>query len=189
MTDQQKASATSVYGNPFVPCPFMDRMAEQGLTFRDTYAPASICTPSRASVMTGVHPLVHQVTCHQNRAPYNLDQLPELLARSGYYTTVVGHHEYDRDLDRGLASPDQHVDSRTYWNGCRVLLRTGAGGLWLGLGSARMHCRGRTCSRRGHACHQPTRLDSGQRRTFLSARALPGAASSLLLPAPLRHPG
>ena len=101
MTDQQKASATSVYGNPFVPCPFMDRMAEQGLTFRDTYAPASICTPSRASVMTGVHPLVHQVTCHQNRAPYNLDQLPELLARSGYYTTVVGHHEYDRDLDRG----------------------------------------------------------------------------------------
>ena len=53
MTDQQKASATSVYGNPFVPCLFMDRMAEQGLSFRDTYAPASICTPSRASVMTG----------------------------------------------------------------------------------------------------------------------------------------
>ncbi len=101
MTDQQKASATSVYGNPFVPCPFMDKMAEQGLAFRDTYAASSICTPSRASVMTGVHPLVHQVTCHQNRAPFNLDQLPELLAASGYYTAVVGHHEYDRDLDRG----------------------------------------------------------------------------------------
>ena len=101
MTDQQKASATSVYGNPFVPCPFMDRMAGQGLTFRDVYAPASICTPSRASVMTGVHPLVHQVTCHQNRAPHNLVQLPEILSRSGYYTAVVGHYEYDRELSRG----------------------------------------------------------------------------------------
>ena len=101
MTDQQKASATSVYGNPFVPCPFIDKMADRGLIFLDAYAPSSVCTPSRASMMTGVHPLVHQVTCHQNRAPYNLDQLPEILARNGYYTAVVGHYEYDRDLARG----------------------------------------------------------------------------------------
>jgi arylsulfatase A-like enzyme len=52
-------------------------------------------------VFTGVHPLVHQVTCHQNRAPYNLPQLSELFQDSGYYTATVGHYEHDRGLTRG----------------------------------------------------------------------------------------
>lgn len=101
MSDQQKASATSVHGNPHVPTPFMAEMADSGITFRHAYAASSICTPSRASIMTGVEPLVHQVTCHQNRAPYNLPQLPELLAEAGYYTAAAGHYESKRNLARG----------------------------------------------------------------------------------------
>ena len=96
MTDQQKASACSVYGNRHVPCSFQERMAESGLAFTDAYAPSPICTPSRTSVFTGVHPLVHQVTCHQNRAPHNLPQLSELLMQHGYYTMVTGHYEQKR---------------------------------------------------------------------------------------------
>ena len=101
MTDQQKASASSVNGNPYVPTPFMDDMAARGVTFLDAYTANPICTPSRTTVMTGVHPLVHQVTCHQNRAPYNVAQLPELLRDSGYYTAAIGHYEQDRNLTRG----------------------------------------------------------------------------------------
>jgi arylsulfatase A-like enzyme len=52
-------------------------------------------------VHTGVYPLVHQVTCHQNRAPWNLPQLAELLQQRGYYTAVTGHYEDDRNLSRG----------------------------------------------------------------------------------------
>jgi arylsulfatase A-like enzyme len=101
MTDQQKASACSIYGNRVVPCSFQEEMAGQGVAFADAYAASSICTPSRTSVMTGVHPLVHRVTCHQNRAPYNLPQLAELLQRAGYYTAVIGHYEKQRNLSRG----------------------------------------------------------------------------------------
>jgi len=108
MTDQQKASATSVYGNPYVPCPFMEKMASQGITFNDAYSPSSICTPSRASVFTGVHPLVNQVTCHQNRAPHNLPLMSQMLADNGYYTAVVGHYGYARDLNRGW-------NQQVYW--------------------------------------------------------------------------
>ncbi len=79
MADQQKASACSIHGNPVVPSPFQEEMASQGVAFAHAYSASSICTPSRTSVLTGVHPLVHQVTCHQNRAPYNLPQLSELL--------------------------------------------------------------------------------------------------------------
>lgn len=97
MTDQQKASASGVH----VPTPFMAAMAARGTSFDEAYSTSPICTPSRASVFTGVHPLVHQVICHQNRAPDNLPQLSELLDREGYYTVVAGHYEHDRELTRG----------------------------------------------------------------------------------------
>ena len=101
MTDQQKASATGAYGNPHVPSAFQDRMAREGVVFSNAYSTSPICTPSRASMMTGVHPLVHQSTCHQDRVPWNLVQLPELLQRAGYYTSACGHYERWRNLDRG----------------------------------------------------------------------------------------
>ncbi|MDW7657464.1 MAG: sulfatase-like hydrolase/transferase [Bacillota bacterium] len=102
MTDQQKASAAGgVYGSPIVQTPLLDRLAADGITFTQAYANSPICTPSRATMMTGVHPLVHQVTCHQNRMPHNLVQMPELLQQQGYYTAVCGHYERTRNLTRG----------------------------------------------------------------------------------------
>lgn len=101
MTDQQKASATGIYGCPLDCSVFQDRMAREGITFTNAYANSPICTPSRTTIMTGVHPLVHQVFCHQNRAPVNLKQMPELLQSAGYYTCACGHIERHRCLDRG----------------------------------------------------------------------------------------
>lgn len=101
MFDQAKASAMGFLGNGHVATPFADSLARRGWCFGQAYSASSICTPSRASVHTGVHPLVHQVTCHQNRAPYNLPQLAELMASGGYYTAVAGHYEPERNLGRG----------------------------------------------------------------------------------------
>ncbi|MGR3290283.1 MAG: sulfatase family protein [Paracoccaceae bacterium] len=101
MFDQAKASAMSFMGNSEIEMPFCDRLAENGWVFDQAYASAPICTPSRASVHTGMDPQVHGVTCHQNRAPYNLPQLAELLQAGGYYTAVTGHYEPERNLSRG----------------------------------------------------------------------------------------
>jgi len=101
MTDEQKASASSVWGNPFVRTPFQERMAAEGVVFEHAYSQSPICTPTRASIMTGTSPLVHQVYCHQNHAPPNLPQLPELLGESGYCCIGTGHYEETRSLTRG----------------------------------------------------------------------------------------
>ena len=101
MYDQAKASAMGFLGNPHAPTPFTDTLAQRGWHFSQAFAASSICTPSRASVHTGVHPLVHQVTCHQNRAPCNVPQLAELMSAGGYYTAVAGHYEPERNLGRG----------------------------------------------------------------------------------------
>lgn len=120
MYDQAKASATRIGGNEHMPAGLIDEVAAEGITFTEAYAPSPICTPCRASVMTGVHPLVHQVTCHQNNAPYNLPQLPELLQGAGYHTAVVGHYEVDRNLTRGWHEQVGHNEggeiSRVYRN-------------------------------------------------------------------------
>jgi arylsulfatase A-like enzyme len=101
MFDQAKASAMSFLGNSDLSMPFCDQMAQQGWVFEQAYSAAPICTPSRASVHTGFYPQVHGVTCHQNRAPYNLPQLAELLQGAGYYTAAAGHYEPERNLCRG----------------------------------------------------------------------------------------
>ncbi len=101
MFDQAKTAAMSFMGNQDISLPFCDSLAEQGWVFDEAYAAAPICTPSRTSVHTGMFPQVHQVTCHQNRAPHNLPQLAELLQAEGYYTAAAGHYEPERNLHRG----------------------------------------------------------------------------------------
>ncbi len=101
MFDQAKASAMSFMGNRDISMPYCDSLAENGWVFEDAYSAAPICTPSRASVHTGMFPQVHGVTCHQNRAPFNLPQLAELLQNAGYYTAAAGHYEPERNLSRG----------------------------------------------------------------------------------------
>ena len=101
MFDQAKASAMSFLGNSEIELPHCDAMAGRGWVFENAYAAAPICTPSRASVHTGFYPQVHGVTCHQNRAPFNLPQLAELLQGGGYYTAAAGHYEPERNLCRG----------------------------------------------------------------------------------------
>ncbi|MFW6039200.1 MAG: sulfatase [bacterium] len=109
MTDQQKASATQHHGNPHVRTPTWTRFADEGVAYEQCYAQSPICTPSRASIMTGTYPLVHRVLCHQNHAPQNLVQLPELLRDAGYHNLVFGHYESGRSLTRGW---DVEVDMR-----------------------------------------------------------------------------
>lgn len=101
MFDQAKAAAMSFLGNSEIAMPFCDRMASEGWVFEQAYSAAPICTPSRTSVHTGMFPQVHGVTCHQNRAPFNLPQLAELFQQAGYYTAAAGHYEPERNLSRG----------------------------------------------------------------------------------------
>ena len=61
-------------------------------------------------MMTGVYPLVHQVTCHQNSVPWNLVHMPELLQQAGYYTAVAGHYEPNRNLCRGWHEQIEYRD-------------------------------------------------------------------------------
>lgn len=89
-TDQQTADAMSCAGNRWVRTPFMDSLAQRGVRFTRSYCTAPICTPARASLMTGR--AAHETGAdYLNQAPHaELPNLGEVLQAAGYDTTYIG---------------------------------------------------------------------------------------------------
>ena len=55
-SDQQRFDSLGCYGNPFVETPNLDRLAQEGILFEHAYSQSPVCTPSRASFLTGRYP-------------------------------------------------------------------------------------------------------------------------------------
>lgn len=87
------------YGHPTIRTPNLDRMAAEGLKFTQFYVGASVCTPSRAALLTGRLPIRSGMVSDRRRVlfPYSLRGLPaeeltlaEALKSQGYGTAIVG---------------------------------------------------------------------------------------------------
>lgn len=66
-TDQQRADTLGSYGNPIVQTPHLDRLAGESVLFENAYVTQPVCTPARASIMTGLYP--HTNGCTANNIP------------------------------------------------------------------------------------------------------------------------
>ncbi|MCY3870645.1 MAG: sulfatase-like hydrolase/transferase [Gemmatimonadetes bacterium] len=64
MTDNQGAWTLGCYGNPDIQTPNIDRLANEGIRFSNAYCVNSVCSPSRATFMTGLIPSQHGVHCY-----------------------------------------------------------------------------------------------------------------------------
>lgn len=62
LTDDMGYTDVGCYGNPFNETPNIDSLAKSGLRFTQAYAASPVCSPSRASFMTGKHPARHKIT-------------------------------------------------------------------------------------------------------------------------------
>src|SRR5215213_7211458 len=56
LADDQGYNDLGCFGSPRIKTPRLDRMAAEGMRFTDFYAPAPVCTPTRAGLLTGCHP-------------------------------------------------------------------------------------------------------------------------------------
>jgi N-sulfoglucosamine sulfohydrolase len=104
----------SVYGNPNLRTPHLDRLAEEGVRFTRAFVSASSCSSSRASIMTGQYPHTNGVTALAHRhpgatlSPFH-DTLADLLSAAGYETGLAGKWHVAPYLPAGWYGYDERM--------------------------------------------------------------------------------
>ena len=74
----------------FLETPHMDRMAAEGAHLANAFVSTSLCSPSRASILTGQYMHHHRVVDNQRPVPEGTVFFPQWLRASGYATAFVG---------------------------------------------------------------------------------------------------
>ncbi|EMI20570.1 N-acetylgalactosamine 6-sulfate sulfatase (GALNS) [Rhodopirellula maiorica SM1] len=90
MADDQGWGDVGYNGHPFVQTPELDAMANDGFVFDRFYAAAPVCSPTRASVMTGRSPIRTKVTNHGRYMRPEEQTIAESLKAAGYVTGIFG---------------------------------------------------------------------------------------------------
>lgn len=105
-TDQQTRNAMSAVGNPWVRTPHMDSLARNGVLFQNAYCTSPVCTPSRASLVTGRMPHETGVEWNDIPIPPGFPTLGDVFREAGYETVWAGKwHVPDSYPDREDAIP------------------------------------------------------------------------------------
>lgn len=89
-------------GHPFVKTPNIDRIAREGAYFRNAFTTTPLCSPSRASFLTGLYAHTHGIIDNTNRsaASHRLKTFPRCLHENGYETAFVGKWHMGNDDSR-----------------------------------------------------------------------------------------
>jgi len=96
-TDDHAPHAISAYGSVINQTPNIDRIADEGVLFRRSYCCNSICGPSRAAILTGLHSHANGFMQNGNRFDGHQQTFPQLLQRAGYQTALYGKWHLNSD--------------------------------------------------------------------------------------------
>ncbi len=126
---------TEPYGNKFIETPNLNKLAAEGIKFTKAYAAAPLCSPTRASIITGTNPARLNLTEHlhgyspapptqklitpriANGLPTETTTIPEALKASGYQTAHFGKWH----LGSGKSSPKENGFDTVYGGGAEGL--------------------------------------------------------------------
>src|SRR6266516_57015 len=92
LVDDLRWDALGCMGHPFVKTPNIDRLAKEGALFKNFFVSIPLCSPSRASFLTGQYAHTHVVIDNSDHSPlsHRLETFPRQLERAGYDTGFVG---------------------------------------------------------------------------------------------------
>lgn len=90
MSDDHAAQAISAYGSAINSTPHIDRLATEGMLFRNCFCTNSICAPSRATILTGKYSHLNGLLDNKEAFDGSQQTFPKLLQAAGYETALVG---------------------------------------------------------------------------------------------------
>ena len=101
MTDQQRWDTIGAWGCDYMVTPNMDRLAEEGVSFRQAYCPGATCIASRAAIFTGMYPHTTGVYSFNDWGKHR--NWVQDLNDTGYFCANIGKmHFSPRDIAGGF---------------------------------------------------------------------------------------
>jgi N-acetylglucosamine-6-sulfatase len=90
LSDDHRYDAMSFMGHPVVRTPSIDRIAQRGVHLRNAFVTTALCSPSRATILTGLYAHQHKVVDNNTPIPAGTTFFPQYLQGAGYQTAFVG---------------------------------------------------------------------------------------------------
>ena len=139
ISDDLTATALSCYGNTVCETPHIDSIAARGMRFTNAYAASPVCSPTRASILTGKHPARLDITDwiggqqrgmllpaeYERQLPLDEITIAEQFKKQGYMTSIVGKWHlgteekfsyYHQGFDRYYGAPDNMGHSPKFYD-------------------------------------------------------------------------
>ena len=90
LIDDLRYDTFGYMGHPWIDTPYIDALAQGGLQFTNAFVTTSLCSPSRASFLTGRYMHNHKVVDNADRMPEGTRTFPQLLQGADYQTAFIG---------------------------------------------------------------------------------------------------
>lgn len=120
LTDDHRYDYMGFTGKiPWLETPNLDKMAKEGAHFMNAFVTTSLCSPSRASILTGQYSHVHTMVDNHAPNPGNLIFFPQYLQKAGYQTAFLGKWhmgDYHDDPQPGFTHWESFVGQGVYYN-------------------------------------------------------------------------
>lgn len=107
-SDQQHFNTIGAF-NPEIKTPNLDRLVREGTTFNRSYCPNPTCTPTRASIITGLYPSQHGAWSLGTKLSEDVRTVGEEFINAGYHTALVGKAHF-----QPLASTSEYPSIEAY---------------------------------------------------------------------------
>ncbi len=127
LADQWRAQATGYAGNPNVQTPHLDALARESAVFNTAVAVLPVCSPFRASLLTGQYPTTHGLFYNDKPLPNEALTMAEIYKEAGYQTGYIGKwhvngHAVDEDpySARDQPVPQDRRQGFDYWKAREV---------------------------------------------------------------------
>jgi N-acetylglucosamine-6-sulfatase len=100
LTDDQRWDQLGCAGHPYLQTPHLDRLAAEGARFADMFVTTSLCSPSRASFLSGLYAHSHGVVNNFTDYPVDLPSFPRVLQTAAYETAYIGKWHMGEQSDQ-----------------------------------------------------------------------------------------
>jgi len=119
LTDDMRWDCLSLNPRSVVKTPHIDRLGREGLYFRNAFCTTSLCSPSRASILSGLYAHSHGVLNNFTEYPNDLPSFPRALHDAGYATAYIGKYHMGEENDAKRPGFDYFVTHKgqgKYWD-------------------------------------------------------------------------